>query len=374
MMTRKKSRKKPFGGLAFERGLPAAYGVDLSGRVSIDIFLLSNMMERPEKLNEVTAWFGAFGGLYERGKTTLRLLSQERYWEAVGRGNAGLFWKRCERCIHGYKYGVFSQYGNPLVDDDGFPVKYTLSEAFIRGMGFTPTREAMLWEKRSEEWKQDDKDKKVSSGYRARIRHALVEGDIVKARNIEKDAADMGDINPENSYIRDWVKEQAGIRSVASAEGITRFMQLSDQHRKWYLEESSERHKDELEKWLYAMDHAGEVGMEAEDEFYDWYNEKFEKNPSKATVNSQLRRNLEVQLVAEDSTLAQFFYEKAKESGRNDVEIAVQMRQLKKENKLTMSDIEEYAEISGGNIDNIKSFVEMNDDEIMEKFPEIVLP
>ncbi len=133
--------------LIITKGIPAYYGVDLSSRVSIDIPYISSVSQNPKQTDK---WLGAVGGLFVRLSKGYKLAEQGRNIEAVGKlapdalGNVF-------RAYYGYKYGVRSYYGTPLIDNNLEEYRYNKLEAIVKGMGFTPTSEALIYERKNKE-------------------------------------------------------------------------------------------------------------------------------------------------------------------------------------------------------------------------------
>lgn len=361
-----------------EYGVPAALGVDMSGKVSMNILSLNKILQDPLK---VTNYLGAgLGGLTERAIAASKLSVQHRYLEAVAKilpdalGNP-------VKAYYGWQYGVFSLGGKPLTDYDELPMKYTLGEALVKMTGNTPTRESLLWEKSSKEYEAEEAQKATSSKYRARIREALVRGDIEQAENIERDAAEMGNINPENSYIRDWVKEQIGVTDVLSAKGIKRFQEETTQEeRELYLDHSSDKHKDEMEQWLYAYDHPLQTNSAKEREqamsdYAEWYADTFQKKPTKETAMVGLGRMERMWHNANGTTPAGALRDFLKNGGLQkarvqykgltaDQTIVSILRKNYESKRLNMDDLKEFLDLTKHkDPDKIINAVQMNRQE-----------
>ena len=103
-----------------------------------------------------------------------------------------------------------SRTGKFLTDDKGEIFKYTKGEAVIKGLGFTPTRESLAWEKKAKEWDKQSEKSEKSKIYRNRIKEAYLQGNYDKAKRIADEAKEKGIIseNSEGNLISDFLKEQ----------------------------------------------------------------------------------------------------------------------------------------------------------------------
>jgi hypothetical protein len=203
--------------LAITRGLPSLYGIDLSGRVSIDVFSLNAIVEEPL---DIRSYLGALGGLGTRLYQGGVLLTQQRYWEAFGKLTPDVV-ANIEKGIYGYNYGVYSFAGNPLTTADGDVYKYNTWEGIIRATGYTPTSEGLLWEEKSKEWIAADKVTAERTQLRRTILGMMNRGDYDAARATQAQAVLEGTIDPDTDYIREFGKKTFTADAVASVAGGT---------------------------------------------------------------------------------------------------------------------------------------------------------
>lgn len=271
--------------IALQKGIPAAFNVDLSGRVGIGIFTLESIAQDP---TNVVKYLGSLGGLGERLYSSYGLMQQDRYTESLAKltpdmvGNWMKAW-------YGYDIGIRSKFGNFLEDSDGEPMKYTASEAFIRGLGFSPTRESLAWEAKADEFDATDKVSAERQIIRRKIQEAVLQGDDEGAMAIETEAKANGKI--KSDYVYEFKKDKI-IKEAISADTdvsevideLSKFKELTASAKstvkndyRVYTEfglndefvndlQSTQTNADKVEKLL---EYRGEVGQEAFDEFFD---------------------------------------------------------------------------------------------------------
>lgn len=192
--------------LAIQRGLPASFlNIDLSGRVGIDVMAISNILEDP---GNVLSYLGAVGNLmFDRLPKGYDLLTQERYNEAIAKllpDMVGTPFK----AYNGVEHGVYTQAGNPLIDENGDDFKYTTYEGFVRATGFTPTREQLAWDEMAKEWDSQDKKAAKSADQRAKIKNAIEAGDYEEAKNLQEQGRLDGYLSEEKDYVRNSIKDE----------------------------------------------------------------------------------------------------------------------------------------------------------------------
>lgn len=192
--------------LALQRGLPASFlNIDLSGRVGIDVMAISNILEDP---GNVLSYLGAVGNLmFDRLPKGYDLLTQERYNEAIAKllpDMVGTPFK----AYNGVEHGVYTQAGNPLIDENGNDFKYTTYEGFVKATGFTPTREQLAWDEMAKEWDSQDKKAAKSADQRAKIKNAIEAGDYEAAKNLQEQGRLDGYLSEEKDYVRNSIKDE----------------------------------------------------------------------------------------------------------------------------------------------------------------------
>lgn len=200
--------------LAIKKGLPAVIGMDLSGRVSIDIMQFDTVLKDP---TNVVKWAGAAGGLLDRFYRGYGLAMQERYFEAASKlvpdGLGGNFFK----AYSGYSYGVRSQAGKLLERSPGVPMKYTPWEAALRGLGFTPTQENLAWERRGKVLDKEAQKGEDSSIVRRKIETRILQGDLQGARELEAQAKADDKIGETSTPVEDYIEKPALMKYTARA-------------------------------------------------------------------------------------------------------------------------------------------------------------
>lgn len=198
---------------AITRGLPSLTGVDLSGRVGIDLISLDSILDDP---NDIRSYLGAVGsilwinpndasqgGRLQRG---LALMQQKRIGDALGHllpdmvGN--LF-----KSYAGYNWGVRSFAGTPLEDADGEAFKYNTWEAIIKATGFAPTREITAWNAKSKQWEAEGEIQSERSRLRRTIQGMIQRGEYDEARAMQEEAREAGTIGDTTNYMREFGKD-----------------------------------------------------------------------------------------------------------------------------------------------------------------------
>lgn len=192
--------------LALKKGIPAVYGADLSGRVSVDIFQFDAILSDP---TNITKWGGAGASMIDRFSRGYNLAMQERYYEAAAKlvpdGLGGNIFK----AYSGYTYGVRSQAGKLLERSPGVPMKYTPWEAALRGIGFTPTEENLAWERRGKFLDQQAQKSADSSVVRRKIETRILGGDTAGARDLEAKAKEAGTLGDTSTPVEDYIEKPA---------------------------------------------------------------------------------------------------------------------------------------------------------------------
>lgn len=188
---------------AIKKGVPSLAGVDLSGRVGVDIFTIGNILENP---GDVTNYIGAGGNLIPRIYRGLELAKQQRYEEAMGKLAPDMVGNVFE-AYAGYKWGVHTFSGTPLEDQDGELIQYNSWEAIIKATGFTPTRETLAWDAKSREFKLQDEISARRATIRRTIQQYIKEGRIYEAKDLQRSAIESGELGENTNYIRDYAKD-----------------------------------------------------------------------------------------------------------------------------------------------------------------------
>jgi len=198
--------------IAIERGIPAVFGIDLSSRVGIELMSINSIVEDPANIK---SYIGAAGNLFwldynpEEGGRLQRgfeLLKQGRVDDAFAQllpdfaGNP-------LKAYAGYNWGVRSFAGTPLETDDGDVFKYNAWEAIVKGAGFTPTRESILWDEKSKQWAKMDLVTAEQATVRRTIIGQIQRGDMVGARQTQLEAVGAGTISADTDYILKYGKE-----------------------------------------------------------------------------------------------------------------------------------------------------------------------
>lgn len=199
--------------IALEKGLPALTGIDLSGRVGIDLMSVQSIMEDP---NDIRSYIGAFGNLIwfnpkgaaEGGRLqqSLELMRQGRIEDGLGKMLPDMF-ANFFKAYSGYQWGVRSFAGTPLEDANGDVFKYNTWEAIIRATGFTPTRESLLWDAKSKQFTLDEAAQSERTRLRRTIQGMVQRGEYAEARAAQATAIEEGIISEQTNYIREFGKE-----------------------------------------------------------------------------------------------------------------------------------------------------------------------
>lgn len=182
--------------LALKKGVINAFAnIDISSRVNINVFGISNILSDPSK---TINWLGAIGGLGKRVWDGKNLLPQERYLEAFGKLMPDFIGNPL-RAYNGYMYGVTTITGNPLIDENGEDFKYSTYEGWIKAIGYTPTREQIAWDELSKSWKIKDEQSAKSSVVQGKIKRQIREGDIEGAKATQQEALASGDLTKNST-------------------------------------------------------------------------------------------------------------------------------------------------------------------------------
>lgn len=229
--------------LALDRGIPASFlNVDLSNRVGIDVMAITSLIEGGDQ-NDVRKYLGAVGALLwwnfqdptkgGRLQGGADLFDQTRYLEAFGKLMPD-FLGNPAKAYQGYEYGVYSQAGNPLLNEDGTVFKYTTMEAFIKATGFTPTREQLAWEEKSKQWEIKNAAQEAAAEYQDKIKLEINRGNLEEAQRLQAEGLTEGALTDRS---RDYVK--------AAVTDKTMHEKLDE----WQAEPSKSRNKlDRIER------------------------------------------------------------------------------------------------------------------------------
>lgn len=201
-------QEMPLWEIALTRGLPALSGVDLSGRVGIDIFSISSIVNNPQ---DVKSYIGGVGNLLwvnpgdssKSGRLGqgVALLFQDRIADAMAKLLPD-FAANPIKGYEGYQWGVRSFAGTPLLDGNGEAIKYNSWEAIVRATGFTPTREGIAYDARAKEFVAQDDKAAASTNVRRTIQGQLQRGEYDKARQTQTEALAAGTIGAGTDYVR----------------------------------------------------------------------------------------------------------------------------------------------------------------------------
>lgn len=213
--------------LALQRGIPASYlNIDLSSRVGIDIMLFSKVFDEfgksgtvKEKVaNSLFNLTGAVGGLlFDRLPKGIELVKKGRYLEA-GSKLLPDFLGNPLKGYSGAKEGVFSQAGNPLIDEKGDRFTYTTYEALLKAMGYTSTREQLAWDEQAKEWKLKDQQTEDNSVVKDKISKMIRDGDVEGARKYQEEARLSGELSSSTDYVKKTIKDEVIRDSVKAWE------------------------------------------------------------------------------------------------------------------------------------------------------------
>ena len=192
---------------ALKKGPVNAFlNVDISSRVNINIFGVSNIIKDP--LN-VISWAGAVGTLIgKRIPDGVTLYKQDRYLEAFGKLMPDFIGNPL-RAYNGAMYGVTTASGNPLIDENGQEFKYTTYEAWVKAFGYSPARESIAWDELSKQWVAKDEQSAKSSIIQGKIKRQIREGDIEGAKETQAEGLASGGITDKSvDYVKKAVTEQ----------------------------------------------------------------------------------------------------------------------------------------------------------------------
>lgn len=191
---------------ALKKGpINAFLNVDISSRVNINVFGVSNIIKDP--LN-MLSWIGAIGGIGKRVWDGGQLLNQDRYLEAFGKIMPDFIGNPL-RAYNGAMYGVTTASGNPLIDENGEEFKYTTYEGWVKAFGYSPARESIAWDEMNKQWVAKDEQSAKSSVIQGKIKRQIREGDIEGAKETQAEGLLAGDITDKSTdYVKKAVVEQ----------------------------------------------------------------------------------------------------------------------------------------------------------------------
>lgn len=199
--------------VALTRGLPALSGVDLSGRVGIDLMSVASIVEDP---NDIRSYIGAVGAILwvnpqsaDKGgrlQQGIELMRQGRYDDAMGKLLPD-FIANPIKAYAGHKWGVRSFAGTPLEDASGEAFKYNTWEAIIKATGFSPTRENLAWDAKSKQFMVDDAVQAARSRLRRTIEGQVQRGNYDEARATQDAAIADGTIDAGTNYVKEFGKK-----------------------------------------------------------------------------------------------------------------------------------------------------------------------
>lgn len=195
--------------ILIQKGIPATFDIDLSGRVGIELLSVTKIADNP---TDVRTYLGSIGDLlFKRPFEVMDLFQQERTSEAFAKLLPDMLANPI-RAYNGHVYGVRSFAGVPLQDENGDVYKYNTWETILKAAGYTPTQEALLWDAKSREWDANAKKQEERTELSRTIRGMVQRGEFEKARQLQDDAIESGLIAESTDYIRDfasddWFKE-----------------------------------------------------------------------------------------------------------------------------------------------------------------------
>ncbi len=211
--------------LALEKGLPALVGVDMSGRVGLDIFSVDSILQNPQ---DPKRYFGSVGSLFwpnfqhpeNAGRIFqgAELLREQRYIEALGK-LAPDFIGNVASGLYGYTYGINSFAGTPLQDANGDAYKYNTWEAIVRSIGFTPTTQSLIYDDRNNQFTESNSAQAANSSAKRAIQGYVNRGDIAGARTYQENAAAIGAITSKTDYVAKLAKSQMVSDALNSIKG-----------------------------------------------------------------------------------------------------------------------------------------------------------
>jgi hypothetical protein len=211
--------------LALERGVPAAtIGIDMSGRVGIDIMALNTILDGTtsgtiENLGMIKTYLGAMGSIFiDRLPKGVALLNQGRYLEAGGKLLPDMV-GNLMKAYSGATVGVKSMAGNALIDENGDRFKYTTYEGVIKALGFSPVREQLAWDAQNNEWNLKNQASQDSAAVKAQVQTMINKGDIEGARKYQEEMRLSGELSSGTNYVRNIIKDNAVRDAVDAWEG-----------------------------------------------------------------------------------------------------------------------------------------------------------
>jgi hypothetical protein len=188
------------------RGLPAGLiGVDLSSRVGIGLMSVESIFDNP---TDVRSYIGATGSLlFKRLPQGIELIGQGRYVDAGAKLLPDVAANPL-KAAGGFMWGVRSNASNPLIDANGEVYKYSTLEAIIRATGFTPTKEAVLWDQYARSWDAEARRTETRTTLRRTIQGMVQRGEIEEARELQSNALDEGLISETTDYVRQFAEDK----------------------------------------------------------------------------------------------------------------------------------------------------------------------
>lgn len=198
--------------IALERGLPATVGVDMSGRVGIDLMSISSIAKNPD---DVKSYLGALGSLWwfsttaangGRIQQSLEMIREGRIEDALGKLTPDMLANPIT-AYKGYTTDVTSFKGTPLQDADGNTFKYNSWEAIIRATGFTPTRQNLAYDANNNIFLAQDQAAAAHALVRRTVEGQVQRGDFAGARETQQKAIDAGTISEDTNYIKEFGKD-----------------------------------------------------------------------------------------------------------------------------------------------------------------------
>jgi hypothetical protein len=201
--------------IALKKGLPAAFlGIDLSGRVGIDMFSVSSIMDDPNSMKNyiggaLSIFLPAWGDPRTQGRIpqALELARQGRYTEAFAKGLPDMIGNPL-LAYKGVTQGVSSFSGTPLTDANGDIFKYNTWQAIIKGMGFSPTEESLLYSAQNKKWDVANQSSAEQTRLHSEIKGLLNVGNIADARQVQGEAQAAGIIADKTDYVKQFIAPQ----------------------------------------------------------------------------------------------------------------------------------------------------------------------
>lgn len=199
--------------IALKHGLPASItGIDLSGRVGIDILSVNSILDDPDSVKNYLGvvgsllWYSPDPDKSGRIIQALELIKQGRFEDAAGKALPDMF-SNLVKAYTGYNWGVRSFSGTPLENANGDVYKYNTWEAIIKATGFSPIQETLNWNAKSNEWITSDKQQEDRTRLRREIQMLVQKGDFEKARELQAKAVAEEIISEKTDYVRDFGKD-----------------------------------------------------------------------------------------------------------------------------------------------------------------------